>query len=276
MARLAGAGLTGTPVDPADLPRRSLATFGCATVVFTTFAASIWAHLMVAWKESAPSTTPTYVAVVLMTAAMVVIAAIATVAIAPVAWTVAAAIARRRSPGLLRPVLLLLLGAAALAVGGFAFRHGWAGPGAHGRASRSTGPGGAPGFVWASTVAVSAYWAHPTILLSLPAGELAWMCVSPVALGLAVIGATRLVRRLDFSTRLLRFVGHAARAGSVALSLFLVGALVWMVDGGPGPSRLFQAGTVDAIGVAVMSVSLGLALQTMLRVRVERVPLGCG
>jgi hypothetical protein len=91
------------------------------------------------------------------------------------------------------------------------------------------------------------------------------MVVSPVALIVAVTGAAQTVRRFDLSVRLLRFASYMARVASVALGLFVFGTLTWLVDGGPGPGNLFQAGTVDLIGLAVMTATLALAVRSVHR-----------
>ena len=49
-------------------------------------------------------------------------------------------------------------------------------------------PAGVAAFSWAATLSVSSYWAHPAALAAFPAGEIAWMAVSPLALVTAVAG----------------------------------------------------------------------------------------
>jgi hypothetical protein len=125
--------------------------------------------------------------------------------------------------------MLFLSANAVLIVGSQHFRNGWTSPGTH--PYQAIGPGGATGFVWASTLAISAYWAHPTALLSFPPSEIAWMVLSPIAIIVAVTRAAQTVRRLDLSVPQLRFASHAARAASLALGLFVFGTLTWLVDG---------------------------------------------
>ncbi len=265
MARLAALGLSGTTVNPSDQPRRSLVTFGWALAVFLTFAVSIWSQLTIASRWSEPAATATHSAIILMTVAVIMCLAAAVVGAIPVAWTAAMAIARRQVSGLLRPALLFMVGAAVLIVGDLHFRNGWAGGGNHPWAHQSMGPGGPTSFMWASTLAVSSYWAHPAILLSFPLSEIAWMVISPLAIVVAVTGAARTVRQLELSPRLLRYVTYTARLALCGLGLFLFGTLTWLIDGGPGPANLFQAGTVDVIGLTVMCTSLVVAVRSVQR-----------
>jgi hypothetical protein len=265
MAHLAAVGLSGTPVDPTGQTRRSLATFGCALVVFLTFAVSIWSQLIIAWRWSVPSTTATRTGIVLMTVAVIVCVTAAVVGTIPVAWRAMVATARRQAPGLLRPVLLFLLGTALLAAGGLHFRTGWAGAGNHPWAHQSAGSGGAAAFMWAATLTVSAYWAHPATLLSLPLSEVAWMVISPVALVVAVTGAARTMRKLELSPGSVRFIAHAALVVLGGWGLFLFGTLTWLIDGGAGPADLFRAGTVDLIGLTVMCATMVVAVRSVHR-----------
>jgi hypothetical protein len=268
MARLAAVGLSGTPVDPSDQARRSLATLGSAAAIFLTFAISIWSHLTIARRSAAPATTATHTAIIIMTTAVTICIGAAVVGSIPLAWTATRAAARRSDPRPRRGALLFLTGLAVLIAGGLAFHGGWSGTGTHPWSQQSTGPSGPSNFLWTSTLSVSAYWAHPTILLSLPASEIAWMVISPLALIVAVVGAAKTVRRLDMSTRLLRFVTRTAQLAIAGSGLFLFGTLTWLVDGGPGPARLFQAGTVDQIGLVVMTAALLLAIRTIQRAKI--------
>ena len=58
--------------------------------------------------------------------------------------------------------------------------------------------------------------------------------------------------------------------------VFLVGASLGVVDGGPGPRKLFHVGAIDLVNIAVMGVALitaGRALQLIApnpRARVTR------
>jgi hypothetical protein len=259
MARMADAGLAGVTINRSDQPRRSLATFGCSIAVFLVFAVSIWSQLNIAQKWADPATPATHTAILIMTLALYGGIALVAVGAVPIVWHAAVAVSRQRAPELRRPALLLLAGTAVLIAGGLHYRSGWVGTGTHPWTHQPTGPGGPIAFMWASTLAVSAYWAHPTILARFPLSEITWMVVSPVALIATVTAAAKIVRRLDLPARLLSFTNGVARVTSLALGLFVFGTLTWLLDGGPGPNHLFQAGTVDQIGLAVMTTTLGLA-----------------
>lgn len=260
MARSAAAGLTGVTVRRAEQPRRSLATFVCSIAIFLAVAASIWSQLNIARKWSEPATPATEIAVVIMTISLFIGITLAAVGAVPIAWQTAVATARRRTPQIRRPALLFMAGIAVLIAGGLRYRNGWDGSGAHPWTHQAIGLGDATAFLWASTLAVSAYWAHPSILLGLPVSEIIWMVLSPVALLAAVIGGAHTVRGLDLSPQLLRFTNCVARMVTMALGLFVLGTLTWLLDGGPGPSNLYQPGTVDQLGVVVMTASLGVAV----------------
>jgi hypothetical protein len=85
------------------------------------------------------------------------------------------------------------------------------------------------------------------------------MVVSPVALICFGVGAVRLIREADFSPNLLRFEARLAQLGGVVMVLFLVGASLWVVDGGPGPRNLFHVGSIDVGGICVMVAALATA-----------------
>jgi hypothetical protein len=269
MAHLAGIGLSGGTVDGSDRSRRSLATFECAVVVFMAFALSMWSQLDIARRSSDPTTSDTRRAIIVMTLALAVCVAATVIATVPVAWTAALKSVRRPELGLRRPVGLFLFATTVLLAGAVMFRHGWAG-GAHPWSHASTGPGGAAGVLWASTVAVSAYWVHPSMLFKFPISEIAWMIVSPLAVVAATSGAARTLRRVDLPTELVPFVSVASRTAVAGFGLFVVGTLMWLVDGSPGPGETFQAGTVDVIGLAVMCVTLAVAAQAVSRTSLHR------
>jgi hypothetical protein len=67
------------------------------------------------------------------------------------------------------------------------------------------------------------------------------------------------------SMRLQRFVTRTAAVAVAGLGLFLLGTVIWLVDGGPGPAHLFEAGTIDQIGLVVMTVSLIVAIRAIQR-----------
>lgn len=259
MAHLAALGLSGTTIHRSDQPRRSLATLGCALALFMTIAISIWSHLSVAGRSGDP-TVATHTAILIMTVAVAICVAAAGVGSIPIVCMGIKAATRRSC--LRAPVLLMLAGAGVLTAGAIAFHAGWSGAGRQLWSQPSIGPGGPASYLWVSTLSVSAYWAHPTILSALPRSELAWMAIDSVALVASIVGAAKVIRRLDLSPRLVLFLTHTARAATAGLALFVSGTLIWLVDDGGGATRLFRAGAVDRLGLLVMTAALIVAVRS--------------
>ena len=140
---------------------------------------------------------------------------------------------RRQPDGRIVPALFLVAGTAVLVIGGRHFGNGWPGTGGHPWAHQGLVPGGVAAFMWASTLWVSAYWAHPGSLALFPAAELAWMAVSPVAIVFLVTGAAQTIRRAGLSARTLRYEAFLARAAAFGMFAFLIGACTWVVTGLP-------------------------------------------
>lgn len=263
MARGAEAGLVGPGARSSRQAQRSLVTSGCAIAVFMVVAISMWSQLNVARSWSAPATSDTRTALLIMTVALFSCLGITLVGAVPVAWELAGAICQPRGREIRRPALLFCAGIALLVAGGLYFRHGWVRSGLQSWGHHVVGHDVAVSFLWASTVTVSSYWAHPTILLSFPLAEIGWMAVSPLAIIASLVGAAGTMRRLDLSPRTLKFATYTVRAASVGLALFLFATLLWLIDGGPGPNDLFQAGTVDLIGVGAMVITLGITARSV-------------
>ena len=257
VARVAYAGLGQSTLEPFDRTRRTLIAFACAGAVFVTFGLGMWAQMTIGWQWSAPDTVATAAAMVVMSYSVLALLLIAAVAVLPVAWTASRCLGRRTP--VLRPLGLALAGAGVFILGTHHFANGWPGTGGHPWAHQGLVPGGVAAFAWAATLFVTAYWAHPASLLSFPAAELAWMVVSPLALLCLGIGAVRLVREVDLSPNLLRFEARLAQFGGAVMVLFLTGASLWVVDGGPGPRNLFHVGAIDVGGICVMVAALATA-----------------
>ena len=257
VARLAYAGLNQSNLEPAERTRRTLVAFACAAAVFVTFGLGMWAQLTIGWQWSAPDTAATSAAMVVMSYSVLVLLSIGALAVVPLAWT-AARIASRRARGI-PPTVLAMVGTGVFVLGSRHFANGWPGTGGHPWAHQGLVPGGVAAFAWAATLFVTAYWAHPASLLSFPGPELAWMVVSPIALMFLGLGAVRLVREIELSPRLLRFEALLAQLGGVVMVLFLIGACLWVVDGGPGPRNLFHVGAIDVGSICVMLASLATA-----------------
>ena len=257
VARLAYAGLNQSNLEHSERTRRTLVAFGCAAAVFVTFGFGMWAQLTIGWQWSAPDTAATSAAMVVMSCAVLALLSVGVLAVAPLVWTSARTAYRRGR--VLRPLLLVVVSAGIFIIGSRHFANGWPGTGGHPWAHQGLVPGGVAAFAWAATLFVTAYWAHPASLLSFPGQELAWMVVSPIAMICFGAGAIGLVREMELSPRLLRFEARLAQLGGAVMVVFLIGASLWVVDGGPGPRNLFHVGAIDIGSICVMVASLATA-----------------
>ena len=265
LARLTGAGLTSHRLPPSQQARTSLASFGCALALFVALGSALWSQLTIGWQWAPPDTVGTTTAMLVMSAVMLGFVVLAVLAAAPIVGVVFRQAFRRQAQGLLRPSLLLVLATSLLVVGARHFGNGWPGTGGRPWAHQGLVPGGVAAFLWASTLSISSYWVHPSALFRFPPAELAWMCVSPLASMSAVVGSTKIIRRLDMSRHLLDYERRVGRAAAWAMALFLVGSCFWIVDGGPGPRNLFHAGAIDVSGLALMTGLAVLALRCLQR-----------
>ena len=252
-ARLAAAGLGGQPVGSAGSGRRSLATLAAALSVFAVVAMALWAQLTIGWQWAPPATRATSLAMVVMSLSILFVGALCLLAIAPVVWLSLRSIATRwrHYAG---PIALVVGGLAVLVVGTHHFANGWPGTRGHPWADQGVVPGGVAAYAWASTLFMTSYWLHPAALARFPGGEVAWMLVSPVAIGAVIVGATRVVRRMDLSPRLIRYERRIGLLAALTTAVFLTGAALWIVDGGPGPRDLFHIGWIDVVELAVLAL----------------------
>jgi hypothetical protein len=213
-----------------------------------------------------------------MSGALLALAAIAAIAAAPVVVAALASLLRRDATRIGGPVALFALGVGVLAVGSLHFAHGWPGTGGRPWAEQHLVPAGLASFAWASTLSISAYWAHPGKLGAFPAAEVAWMLIAPLAIACTAAGAAKTVARLRLSPRLLRFEAVLAGAATIAMLGFLGGASAQALGSDPGPRRLFSSGAIDLLDVAMMALSLvpALAIARRLRLSARSAPASPG
>ena len=267
VARLAVAGIGGQPLDRRDQARRCLVTLGAAVSCFLVLALALWAQLTIGWQWSRPDTMPTELAMVIMTVSVVLVVLLFLASAAPIlALTLASTVHRRRC-GLLRPALLVGAGLTLLIVGTRHFANGWPGTGGHPWTHQGMVPGGVAAYSWASTLFVTSYWLHPAALLRFPGLELGYMLLSPVATVSVIVGSSKIVHRLTLPPVVLRFERRLGVLVGLAMGLFLTGAALWMVDGGPGPRNLFHVGAIDIIELVLLALTSALALRAAERVR---------
>jgi hypothetical protein len=269
VARATTSGLAGLPGGGAFQERSSLAWLAASLGAFLAVGLAVWSQLVVGWQWSSPRTPGTTLGIVVMTVAVLALAVLGACAVAPVAAFVAMQVARGKGRRLVVPAGIASLAAVMLVVGARRFENGWPGTGGHHWALQGLVPGGVAAFVWAATLAVSSYWAHPGALQSFPAPEVAWMALSPVAMAALALGATTTLRRVELPARLSRFELRLGRLASVAMTLFLLGAVAWLSDSSPRPrsipSNLFHVGAIDVAAAVVMGFALVCAHQAVSR-----------
>jgi len=268
LARLTIAGATGTALEPAAQVQASLAILAGAVGLFLVFAIAVWSQLTIGWQWSPPSTPATAMAMVAMSALVLFFALLALLAVLPIAWSVLRPAGHRQTAGLWLPSLLVVIGGVTLVLGSRHFaQHGWPGTGGHTWAGRGLLSGALGSYIWAATLSVSAYWAHPDALISFPASELVWMVVSPIAMICIVGGAAKTVRRLELSPRQLRYEAAIGMAAAAAMLAFLAASCAWIIDGGAGPRNLFHTGAIDVIALLVMALAFAMAHRAIRRAR---------
>jgi hypothetical protein len=257
LARASAAGLRGRPLDDAVGQRRSLAAAGGALSIFVLFALAIWSQLTIGWQWSDPDTVATSWAMVVMSASVVLTAGLCLASVVPIVWALVTQVDRQCAARFVRPLPLVVGGLAVLVVGTHHFANGWPGTGGHPWAHQGLVPGGVAAFTWAATLSITSYWAHPVALSGFPSGEVLWMAVSPVAYASVLVGAAKLVGRLDLSPRLLGYERRLAALITGAMATFFTGAALWIFDGGPGPRNLFHIGAIDIVDLVAMAAAMG-------------------
>jgi hypothetical protein len=269
LARASLAGLAGMPGDGASQERSSLAWLAGSLAAFLAVGLAVWSQLVVGWQWTSPRTPGTTLGIVVMSVAVLALALLGALAVAPVVVTVIAQIIRGRARRLVIPAAVVVLATTVLVVGARRFENGWPGTGGHHWAQQGLVPGGVAAFLWAATLAISSYWAHPGALQSFPAPEVAWMAVSPIAMAAVTVGSTMTLRRVALPARLSRYELRLGQLASVAMTAFLLGAIAWLSDSSPRPrsipTDLFHVGAIDIVAAVVMAVALLFAHQAVSR-----------
>lgn len=255
-ARLAGAGLTGHPLDAAAAARAGLAMVAACGAAAGLAGAAMWAQLAIGLQWSVPPDRGITRAMDLMSAALLALAMLALLAAAPIAWAAVAAAIRGQGRRFRWPAALVTAGLLVLVIGGRHFENGWPGTGGHLLAHQGLVPGGLAAFGWATTMWITSYWVHPAALATFPATQLAWMLVSPAATGCVLTGAVKLLRRVELSPRAFRYQTWMANLAWAVLAAFLGGALSWLLSAGGGLAPLFRVGAIDRAGFAVLALAV--------------------
>jgi hypothetical protein len=195
-------------------------------------------------------------------AAIIVLLALGVLGALPVLVTVAARLAAPGSVGkrlrLAVPAVTLIAALTALVIGGRSLENNWIGTGG----LHSPVPGGLAAFIWAVTLFVSAYWAHPGMLAAFPSVERSWMELSPLLLAVAVASAVVLVRRAGLPPRLARFEAGLGLACCAVMTAFLALCAAWLTADGPlaGGTALFHAGWINVASTGVLALALTAAV----------------
>jgi hypothetical protein len=286
VARLTAAGLAGCPlpapgsgvVTPQARYRQvsaSLGSLGGALAVFLTVAAALWSELVIYRQVSPRLASTALLATGVISVAMLALLALAVLAVLPVLATLVIRFLTAGWAGrgaLAKPAAVLLGCVTFLFIGGRHFGNGWPGTGGHG----SFVPAGLAAFEWATSLSVSAYWAHPaSFFAQFPRAEVYWMATSPLALAASVTAAAVLVRRAGLSPRVLAFEVRLAAVACAVMVAVLGAAASWVATSGgnrlasTGTVPPFHAGLIDLACTAVLAAVLPVAAQAARMARRE-------
>ncbi len=269
LARCTLAGLTDHELAPPEQIRAGLATLGCALAAVLAFGLFLLAQLATGWQWAATAPRAAATGTLVMAVAAVALGLIGLAAAVPVGWQVA--MAARSDARLARPAMIAL-GCAMILVGGARhFENGWPGTGGLGPEHHFV-PGGLAAFGWASTLSVSAYWAHPALWGMFPPAEMTWMVLSPVAWIGLIAGCVTVVRRLVLPAGMLRYLAGLAAAATAVAVAFLTGAATWVL-GRPSQAAAFRPGVVDTASVLIMAVAVVVALRAIAAMRSARLAI---
>jgi hypothetical protein len=268
LARAGATGLAGTPLALDRQAPASLAWLTASLGAFLALGVALWSQLLVGMQWVAPGTPDTTAGTLVMSLGVIVLAVVGATALVPVLARVLLGLGRAGGGRLVLPVLVTAVSTAVLVIGARRFENGWPGTGGH-HAWPNQGliPGGVAAFLWAATLSITSYWAHPGALGHFPVNEVHWMAASPLAIiGLVGGGATTL-RRLELSARLATFELRCARIAVAAMSVTLVGAVLWLTDTAPRPrsvpENLFHVGAIDLAAGGAMAIALLVALRAV-------------
>lgn len=266
VARLREAGIGNQPLGPSEQVDASMTTLVWSLAACFLVGVAMWSQVVVGWRWEPPSGPAVAVAMVLMSAAVAVLCALAVAASVPIVWTLVRSVARGEGRALLLPALVWSNSAAAVLLGCRHFAGGWPGTGGNDWGHQALVPAGVASFGWAATRGITAYWAHPGALASFPINEVLWMLVSPLALIGLVASSAQMVRRLDFSPRVLRYEIIVAAVAVAVMLTFVLGAGTWVLDNGPpGPTGIYRVGMINFAGVGVMAAACAVACRAALR-----------
>jgi hypothetical protein len=257
-ARLAAAGLTGHPLDRAAAARASLRTLAFCGAAFVMFGAAMWSQLAITLQWTAEDHSGLNIAMALMSAGLLVFGVVAAAALCGLIRAAIGAVARGEGRPLARPAHTALTGLIILFVGGRHFANAWPGTGGHLLWPIGHVPAWAAAFGWATTMWITSYVAHPGLLATFPATQLAWMALSPVAIGLLVTGVAGLASRLRHSAFARRYAKWLFKTAAAGMTIFLAGTLSWLASARAGSPHVDRVGAIDFAGLTVLALALAV------------------
>jgi hypothetical protein len=264
-ARLSTAGLGSGPIGH---PQAALAAVGAATVGFGACGVSLWSQLIVGSRVSLPESQAVRTGLVVMSLGLAYLAIIALLAAVPVVAAAGKALRGNEARRIAGPILLSILGATVLVVGGHHLQGGW--PGTSGRPGQLhlLVPGSIASFGWAETLGLTAYWAHPSELFALPSDQLLWTLLSPVTFAATVAGAVKVVRRITLSAAAIEFEARLAKVAAIGMVPYLGSAAWWVLSSPTDSNPVFRAGSLDVLLVAGMVIAFAVMRTATRRVAV--------
>jgi hypothetical protein len=264
-SRLAYLGLVGTVRGPHLRMRARFMALAGVLVLFLMLAAGVWSQLTVGWQWSAPSNAPTRFGISIMSYALLGLGAL--IACFAVSLGVLVLMrGRHDGPRVWGLALVLCLAVGVLWVGSDHVAAHWPGTGGHAWSGRALVPASLARVVWAGTLWITSYWAHPSELRSFPASEVVWMLVSPLAWVTLIISVGAIVRQVKVSDTLARYLAVASAPALALMTVFLGGALMWVSSDQCGPRNLFAVGDIDIVILGTLAVGLTWATHLVRRV----------
>jgi hypothetical protein len=264
--RLSYWGLVGTVLEPRLRMRARFAALAGVLAVFLILAAGVWSQLTVGWQWSAPANVTTRLGISIMSGALFGLGVLMAALGASVAGLF---LVRLRQGGGLKLwclALVFTLAAATLWFGSDHFAAHWPGTGGHLWSGRGLVPAWLARVVWAATLWITTYWAHPAQLTAFPASLVVWMLVSPLAWSVLICTSASVLRQVTLTKTGQRCAAVASTVAVALMTVFLTGAALWMSSDRSGPRNLFAVGTIDFVILA--SLASGLTAATYLARRV--------
>jgi hypothetical protein len=264
--RLSYSGLVGTVLEPRLRMRAKFVALAGVLAVFLILAAGVWSQLTVGWQWSAPANDPTRLGISIMSGALFGLGILMAVLAASVAGLFLVRLRPRGGPKLWCLAIVFALAAATLWFGSDHFAAHWPGTGGHLWSGRGLVPAWLARVVWAATLWITSYWAHPAQLAAFPVSLVVWMLVSPFAWLVLICSSVRGLRQITLPKAGQRCAAVASAVAVALMTMFLSGAGLWMSSGRSGPRNLFAAGTIDLVILASLSAALTAATYLARRV----------